>query len=147
MDEGPRFFTVEEANQLVPALQLELGRVSALRTELQPLVAALGGPEAAVAILQDERAAPAGAEARAERLRTLAGEIQAAVERVNGMGCLVKDLDQGLVDFYAERDGETVFLCWQLGEPAVAWWHGLEEGYGGRKPIEGAAPPPPAFLN
>lgn len=47
----------------------------------------------------------------------------------------IAELDAGLVDFPARRDGEQVFLCWQLGERDVAWWHGLDEGFRGRKPL------------
>jgi hypothetical protein len=66
---------------------------------------------------------------------------------MNGLGCLVKDLDLGLVDFYAQLDGETVFLCWQFGEPAVTHFHGVEEGFAGRRPIEGVTYVPPEFMN
>jgi hypothetical protein len=147
MGEGPRHFTVEEANDLVGVLQLELGRVAQLRSELQPLVASIGGAEVAVAVIQDRAAAPAGREADAQRLQRVAAEVTAAVERINGMGCLVKDLDQGLVDFYSTVDGETAFLCWQLGEPAVTHWHPVDEGFAGRRPIEGVFVRPPPYLS
>src|SRR5512138_469115 len=138
MDDGPRFFTLEEANALVPTLQIEFGRIARARAEIGPVIAALGGADASMTILQDEAFSPDGLEAEAARLRALAGEITEAVERVNDLGCLVKDVDTGLVDFYAMQDGDTVFLCWQFGEPAISTWHGLEEGFAGRKPIEGA---------
>jgi hypothetical protein len=145
MDEGPRFFTLEEANALVPTLQIEFGRIARARAEIGPVIAALGGADASMTILQDETFAPDGLEAEADRLRALAGEITEAVERVNDLGCLVKDVDTGLVDFYALQDGDPVFLCWQFGEPAVSAWHGLEEGFAGRKPIEGAEVPAPEW--
>jgi hypothetical protein len=107
----------------------------------------MGGAEVAVAILQDGDAAPPGREADVARLQHLAGEVSAAVERINALGCLVKDLEQGLVDFYSLRDDEAVFLCWQFGEPAVAHWHPLDEGFGGRQPIEGVTVLPPPFVN
>jgi hypothetical protein len=147
MDDGPRFFSVEEANDLIGALQLEFGRVAQVRSELQPLIESMGGAEVAVAILQDGRAAPPGREADATRLQRLAGEVTAAVERINAMGCLVKDLEQGLVDFYSLRDDEPVFLCWQFGEPAVSHWHPLDGGYATREPIEGVFVKPPPFVN
>ncbi len=147
MDEGPRFFTVEEANELVSALEIEFGRIARARAELGPLIEALGGADVSVGILHDGKDAPAGRERDAERLRRLAGEITDAVSRVNELGCLVKDLDLGLVDFYAMQEGEPVFLCWQFGEPAVTHWHGVDEGYAARRPLEGVSPPPPAFLN
>ena len=143
MDEGPRFFTLEEANALVPSLQIEFGRIARARAEIGPVIAALGGADASMLILQEDGAAPPGREAEAERLRALAAEITEAVERVNDLGCLVKDVDAGLVDFYALQDGDPVFLCWQFGEPAISSWHGLEEGFSGRKPIEGAEIPSP----
>jgi hypothetical protein len=147
MDEGPRFFTVAEANALVSSLQLEFGRIAQARSALLPLIQALGGPDEAVAVLQEDAPTPAGREDDAERLRGLAAEITGAVERVNALGCLVKDVERGLVDFYALVDGEPAFLCWQYGERAVSYWHGLDEGFAGRKPLEGAIVPPPAFLN
>ena len=147
MDEGPRFFTVEEANALVSTLQIEFGRIAQVRSLLGPLIQALGGPDDAVAVLQEDAPLPAGLEEQAAELRRLAAEITGAVERVNGLGCLVKDVELGLVDFYALVDGEPAFLCWQFGEPAISHWHPLDEGYAARKPIEGADVPEPQFLN
>ena len=145
MDEGPRFFTLDEANALVPTLQIEFGRIARARSEIGPVIAALGGADASMAVLRDEGLAPPGQEAEAARLRALAAEITEAVERVNDLGCLVKDVDTGLVDFYALQEGDPVFLCWQFGEPAISAWHGLEEGFAGRKPIEGADVPAPEW--
>ncbi len=119
MDAGPRFFTVEEANALVTSLELEFGRVARVRAELGPLIDSIGGADVAVELLQEDGETPPGREADARRLRALAGEITAAVERVNELGCLVKDIELGLVDFYSMRENEPVFLCWQFGEPAV----------------------------
>ncbi len=147
MDEGPRFFTVEEANDLVSSLEIEFGRIAQVRSELGPLIQALGGPDDAVAVLQEGAPLPTGHEAEADRLRGLAAEITGAVERVNALGCLVKDVEMGLVDFYTLVDGEPAFLCWQFGEPVISHWHSLDEGYAGRKTIDGAEVPPPAFLN
>jgi hypothetical protein len=147
MDDGPRFFTLEEANELVPSLQIEFGRIARARSELGPLIEALGGAEASVAILHEGGEAPPGKERDAERLRRLAEEITESLERVNELGCLVKDVELGLVDFYAMQDGEPVLLCWQFGEPAVTHWHGVDEGFAGRKPIDGVSVRPPSFLN
>jgi hypothetical protein len=147
MDDGPRFFTIEEANELVASLEIEFGRVARARAELAPLIETLGGADASVAILHDGEEAPPGRERAAERLRRLAAEITDSVERVNELGCLVKDVELGLVDFYAMQDDEPVFLCWQFGEPAVTHWHGVDEGYAGRRPIEGVSVRPPSFPN
>ena len=61
--------------------------------------------------------------------------VARAVEGLQRLGLLVKDLDRGLVDFPALRHGEEVLLCWQVGEPAIAYWHGVDEGFAGRKPL------------
>ena len=59
----------------------------------------------------------------------LAGEIEST-------GCVLRDLDTGLVDFpFRARGGATVFLCWRVGEPAIGFWHGPDEGFAGRQPI------------
>ena len=71
-----------------------------------------------------------------EQLQREAEAVAGAVEELQALGVLVKDLDRGLVDFPALRDGEEVLLCWQVGEGEVAYWHGLEEGFAGRKPLD-----------
>ena len=47
----------------------------------------------------------------------------------------MKDPERGLIDFYHERDGQVVYLCWQLGEPDIEWWHDTEAGFAGRQPL------------
>ena len=61
--------------------------------------------------------------------------VTQAAERLERLGVVVKDLDTGLVDFPALHEGEEVLLCWQLGEDEVAHWHGVDEGFAGRKPL------------
>ena len=147
MGDAPKMFTLEEANSLVPTLELEFGRVARLRAELGPLIEKVGGPEAAVAILQQGATPPHGMEHEATRLKDLAASIAATVERVNDLGCLVKDLDMGLVDFFSLKDNEPVFLCWQFGEPAITHWHAVDKGFAGRRPIDGVELERPEFLN
>lgn len=74
-------------------------------------------------------------EARSE-LVGLADAVVACVERLEELGVVLKDLDLGLLDFPALRDGEDVLLCWRAGEASVEYWHGLDEGFAGRKPID-----------
>jgi len=74
--------------------------------------------------------------ARIPALEAATGRIQDLVARLEELGVVLKDADMGLVDFPAVRLGRRVYLCWKLGEPEVAFWHGLEEGYAGRKRVE-----------
>lgn len=66
----------------------------------------------------------------------LADAFQSALNQLEKLGCMLKDIRIGLADFYSLKDGEPIFLCWQLGEKSVAFWHPLEGGYATRKPID-----------
>jgi hypothetical protein len=72
----------------------------------------------------------------AEDVARQADAIAECLRQINELGVQVKDFREGLLDFPARRgDGEDVLLCWKVGEPEVAFWHGLEEGFAGRKPL------------
>jgi hypothetical protein len=71
-----------------------------------------------------------------EQGRTADEHLQELLDEALVLGVEVKDLEQGLVDFRARRGGEVVYLCWKLGEPDVLHWHGLHEGFAGRKPLQ-----------
>jgi hypothetical protein len=131
----PRYFTPEEANELLPEVRSaaeelvsyrrEAKAVAAKRAQLVTRIAGNGGDFDP----QEPR------ELEEEFERATAGMAEAA-ERLQRLGVLVKDADRGLVDFPALRDnGEEVLLCWQVGEGEIAYWHGLEEGFAGRKPL------------
>ena len=64
-----------------------------------------------------------------------AGEAAEVSGRLAEIGCVLRDLDLGLIDFPARAGGSEVFLCWRLGEDAIRFWHGTTEGYAGRKPL------------
>jgi len=70
------------------------------------------------------------------RREAAASQLRAVLEHFQESGCLVKDLDQGLVDFPTLFHGDEVYLCWKLGEPSITFWHGTHEGFAGRKPID-----------
>jgi len=129
-----RHFTPEEANAELEHVRplvadLVAGRqehTAALerQEELERKIRGNGGgiPPAELA------AATAEVDAVGRRLARL-------VDEITSHGAQVKDLDTGLIDFPALRHGETVLLCWQLGEDEIAWWHGVEDGFEGRRPL------------
>ena len=65
----------------------------------------------------------------------LASQLETQLGDITALGCTPKDLDAGLVDFPARIDGQEAYLCWKVGEKKIAYWHGLTEGFQGRKPL------------
>lgn len=131
---APRYFTLEEANAALAELRPLTEEMVACRRELveaQGRRAALG---AQVGTNGGDLTPSDFAEADEELERT-ATELARSVERIQAEGVLVKDLDMGLLDFPALRDGEEILLCWHVGEEKIGYWHGLEEGFAGRKPL------------
>lgn len=123
----PRLFTVEEANALLPRLRELLENLAIYREgirekapHLEPIL------KAALSNGGGRTASEYGVEAY---------NLYLAVKRIRELGVIIKDLDMGLLDFPHERDGRVVFLCWHPPEERVGYWHELQTGYGGRKPL------------
>ena len=123
----PKLFTVEEANALLPKLRELLDDLAlhrdALREKaphLEPILRAAGA----------NGGGRVGSEYGVE-----AYNLYLAIERIRDLGVLLKDLDTGLLDFPHERDGRVVFLCWHPPEERVQYWHEVEAGYAGRRPL------------
>jgi hypothetical protein len=131
-----RIFTEEEANEALAVVRPTVERLVAARKRFRRAASRLDAVRG--------RVAGNGGGLDPERVRDLqeaAGEaasaVAAVVAELEALGVQVKDLDEGLIDFPARHPGrgETVLLCWRLGEDEVAHWHGLEEGFAGRKPL------------
>lgn len=74
-------------------------------------------------------------EMKSQQIQHLIGEIERGVGLLEEMGCLVRHIDEGIVDFPAVRYGKQVYLCWRLGEPEVSYWHDMKSGFAGRSRI------------
>jgi hypothetical protein len=131
-----RLFTPEEANEALGRLRPLVERLVVRRRELNHLTTRLEGVREKVAG-NGGSLDPARVNELQEAAGSAAAELASIVEEIHELGVQVKDLDTGLVDFPAEHpeSEETVLLCWQLGEDSVGHWHGLEEGFAGRKPL------------
>ena len=134
----PRLWTVAEANarlagleELLPRLRGWLTRLAEVHDERERLTAFWGSEADASDQPDHELKARLDAE-----WKHLSRRLDEAVASLRAEGIEVKDLGTGLVDFYAMKDGELVFLCWQRGEPAVGFFHTLTGGYRSRQPIE-----------
>ena len=141
----PKLFTLTEAERtraevepfLIEAIELgrKIGEVDGRLQEASQRITMLGG----TLVVREP----------IEKLRTehdrLGGAIRAALERIESTGCVVKDLEAGLLDFPAMIDNEEVYLCWRLGEDRIRFYHRQDEGFAGRKPLDprdhGPAPP------
>ena len=129
-----RYFTPEEANEALVRVRPLVERLVAHRR-------ALVEAQAGHAVLAGRIAGngggiqPSELAGATEAVEREARELARCVEQIDALGVQVKDLDTGLVDFPARRGAEEVLLCWQLGEDEVAYWHGLEDGFAGRRPL------------
>jgi hypothetical protein len=135
-----RYFDVDAAQGLVPVLtssftriRSRVDRIEQLTRDLQRLGRPSGKPSSPSGTLEEER----------ERL---AGEVQEEIAKLEVIGVEVKSLE-GLVDFRALRSGRTVYLCWRLGEATVGYWHELDAGFTGRKPIDTRSAFEPSYVS
>lgn len=132
-----KIFSVEEANSLIPYLERTLdsliarGReVTRLRMEIEVLSA-----------IKDAGATEKNSDVRALRdqehaYAALLEQFRHSLTEVSDHGCMIRDLELGLVDFYTMSKGRVVCLCWRRGEQRIEYWHTTDEGFSGRRPIE-----------
>ena len=149
-----RYFTVQEANARVDRLAELFGSVMQVRGLLKTLyqrLDAAGYPVEQSELEDGELEAPANAPEDVVRdhgmFRALVETLKEHVAEIQGQGCVIKDLEVGLVDWLAVHQGREVWLCWRYGEREVGSWHELTSGFSARRPIselEGEAESPPA---
>src|SRR5881628_2908919 len=126
-----RRFTRDEAAALLPRLTELISQMRELKREHDAF------QEAVSELVMKSRANGHGVEEELRRTRAgmekSAAQINALVEEVAAMGCEVKGIEEGLIDFRSLMDGREVYLCWKLGEESIGWWHELETGFAGRQ--------------
>jgi hypothetical protein len=122
-----RHFSREEANALLPQLTTLLTRLREAKDELTDA-------EAHEALSEAAPANGGGEQGRQVGVAFL--EVRRLLETLERAGIVLRDIDRGLVDFPALLEGREVYLCWELGEEEVGYWHDLEGGYGGREPLD-----------
>ncbi|HEV3479659.1 MAG TPA: DUF2203 domain-containing protein [Gaiellaceae bacterium] len=132
---APRYFTLAEANAALEELRPlaeEMVEHRRRLVEAQARRASLGAQAAS----NGGDLTPSDFAAADEELDRAATRLAQCVERIQAAGVLVKDLDRGLLDFPALRGEEEILLCWHVGEDEIRFWHGVEEGFAGRKPLD-----------
>lgn len=127
-----RLFTVNEVNAMIPSLEMIMGKLQrhglALREQVIELARTTGQAAEEITTAQILELRP--------HLHPIVGELDALLHQIESHGGDLKGIDLGLVDFLAEFEGEIVLLCWQFGEKEVGYYHSLEGGFTGRKPLD-----------
>jgi hypothetical protein len=130
-----RYFAPEDVERLIPELTRLLDRVRTAHAAGAEARDALAAEEQRITLAGGGVVDRSTWRARRETLERSAAEVQAGLEAIQRLGGVIKDLGLGLVDFPHLRDGRAVNLCWRYGEQRITHWHGLDEGYAGRKPL------------
>jgi hypothetical protein len=129
-----KVFTREEANELLPRLELILGGLQTQARLLREKLGELSSGDRA------DRFSEAGLEqiiSERPELRALTEQMASSAKQIEELGCFLKDIELGLVDFPCDVGGEIVFLCWQSGEPQISAWHTIDSGFANRRPLAG----------
>jgi hypothetical protein len=131
-----RRFYLSEAESLLPQVSTWMKEAVSLKSECQEAENRIEALSQKVMLhggmIVDRERAQSVRQRRDETLE----KLKATVERIQETGCLVKDLDRGLVDFPTFFRGEEVYLCWKIDEPAIEFWHRVEDGFAGRRQID-----------
>ena len=132
-----KFFSPEKANALIPKLS---PLVDELLKKRRDLAIKLLESDPALRVppptsIRSSRLAGLRSPFPVPRFGELKSEIVRLIHRIESLGCIVKDIDLGLVDIPSTRSGEPIYLCWKAGESRVSYWHALDEGFSERKPL------------
>ena len=140
VEQPPKTFSVAEANALLPKIRPLVKQLQGLQRSIIDTTQQMDG---VVAKLAEGNGYPI--EALKQQVQELTKHqlqlieaFQSALRQLEELGCMLKELSSGLVDFYAVRDGDLVFLCWKLEEDRIRFWHTLTDGYAGRQSLEAA---------
>lgn len=123
-----RYFSLDEARATLPRVKALMEQVQSARREILRV-----RPDALPAI---EKAATNGGNKAAGELSAHAMRLEQGVKGIIALGITIKDIDAGLVDFLGLRNGREVYLCWRYGEEELGFWHELNAGFSGRRPLD-----------
>lgn len=124
-----KYLTIEEAEKLLPKIEKILRRTIRLNKALDLL------SSIEIGVYDDDYANLRRITKRNKQFHKLSYELYENIEKLEDMGCLIKDLEIGLIDFYYRFEGRDILLCWKLEEKTIRFWHEVDTGYTGRKPI------------
>ena len=134
---NPRVFTIDEAAKLLPKLEELLDALAKKKQEMQKKHDQLLVLDLIAGEKIHDYESRDGKEYldKSAELETLILSFEEDLVKFNRMGCFLRDIDRGIVDFFHVRNNELVYLCWKRGEKKIGHWHDLDSGYTGRKPL------------
>jgi hypothetical protein len=132
---APAHFTPEQANEALSEVRPLVERMVAHRIKVGELLGRRAGLATTISGNGGDLDPGELAHVEAEIAEQAKG-VARCVNEIHGLGAQVKDADEGLIDFPALRGGEEILLCWRLGEDEIAFWHDLEQGFAGRRPLD-----------
>ena len=124
-----KYFTIDEAEELLPNVERILRRTIKLNKALDLL------SSIEIEVYDDDYDNLRRITKLNKHFHKLSYEFYANIEKIEDIGCIIKDLEIGIIDFYSEFEGGEIFLCWKLGEKKIKFWHEADSGYEGRRPI------------
>lgn len=131
-----KFFNLEEAESLLPALERLLNTARENKKTIEAVDAELTAVKGRImmmgGVLPDCQAL---ARRKSQKDDSLS-QLKEALQQITSSGCLIKDHDLGLVDFPCLVNDREIYLCWKLGESKIGFWHDVNEGFRGRKPLD-----------
>jgi hypothetical protein len=131
-----QLFTLLQAEQLLPAVETAIREAISLRSDYEQAESGLQQSVERITMLGGAFVDRDQAQTLKNRRQSSAMRLKESIEKIQSYGCVVKDLDVGLIDFPTLYRGEEVYLCWKLGESGIQYWHGIDEGFRGRKKID-----------
>lgn len=132
----PRFFTLLEAEQRLPEVEHLVRRLMQLKQDYERADAELNRINQRIAFTGGMIAPHAEVQRIRGQKDAAMRDLKASMEDFEEIGCQLKDIEMGLVDFPTLYRGEEVYLCWKLGESGIGFWHHVQDGYRGRQPID-----------
>ncbi len=129
-------FTLDEAQSLLPVVEVLLARATESRQSAEAIEAELSELSRRIFLSGGMHVEVGKVAARRVEMDKLIERVRETVAEIDSIGVQVKDLDGGLLDFPCRMDDEVILLCWRRGESAIEHWHTVEAGFGGRQPID-----------
>lgn len=131
---NPKFFTVEEAEKLIGMLETTFDRIRRNKQQYLWLQEEIAILQLVVQCGADDKNPDAVELAeKSAKFRRIAREVEKDIATIEDSGCILRDVEKGLVDFFSIQNGTVVFLCWTKGEGAIKYWHSIHDGFAGRQ--------------